>query len=360
MARGRAVWLVGALALIGALSALAPAGAQVRAPGGPRVATVASGLQVPWEIAFLPDGRALITERPGRVRLMTASRRLLATPAAVVAVRDRGEGGLLGLAVDPDFRRTRYVYLYRSTDSGNEIVRYRMTGSRLLAPRVIVAGVPVGNTHDGGRIHFGPDRWLYIATGDTRQEALSQNRGSLAGKLLRLSPGAYRGTARARPQIVSIGHRNPQGFDWQPGTGRLVATEHGPEGFDEINLIRPGGNYGWPGVFGTARRAGTIGPVALYPQAIAPSGATFVTQPGSLWSGDFLVGALRGEQIRRLRLRGGRVVLNQGLFVGRYGRIRTVVEAPDGSLLALTNNRDGRGSPRAGDDRVLRIVPPAR
>ena len=145
-----------------------------------------------------------------------------------MAVRDRGEGGLLGLAVDPDFRRTRYVYLYRSTDAGNEILRYRMTGSRLLAPRVIVAGVPVGNTHDGGRIHFGPDRWLYIATGDTRQGGAVAERGSLAGKLLRLTPGAYRGDGARAPQIVSIGHRNPQGFDWQPGTGRLVATEHGP------------------------------------------------------------------------------------------------------------------------------------
>lgn len=323
------------------------------------MATIATGLAIPWEIAFLPDGRALITERPGRVRLMTRTRHVLATPAATVAVEARGEGGLLGLAVDPDFARNRFVYLYRTTASGNEVVRYRLVGARLLPQRVVVRGVPAGSNHDGGRIRFGPDRRLYISTGETRNPPLSQSRASLAGKFLRLGPLAFRGARALRPEIVSIGHRNPQGFDWQPGTGALVATEHGPDGFDEINIIRRGGNYGWPTVFGTARRAGLISPVVLYPQTIAPSGATFVHRPGSLWTGDFLVGALRGEQIRRVRLRAGRVLINQALFAGTYGRLRTVVEGPDGALYALTNNRDGRGNPRAGDDRVLRIIPPA-
>jgi len=330
----------------------------VRARSGPRVGTIATGLQIPWEIAFLPDRRALITERPGRVRIMTSTRHLLAAPAARVPVSARGEGGLLGVAVDPHFSANRFVYVYRTTAVGNQVVRYRLVGSRLVGPVIVARGVPAGENHDGGRIHFGPDRWLYISTGDTQSGGLAQSRASLAGKILRLSPAAYHARSARRPQIFSLGHRNPQGFDWQPGNG-LVATEHGQEANDEINLVRFGGNYGWPIVQGTGNRSGFVGPAVVYTQTLAPSGATFVHRPGSLWTGDFLVAGLRGEQIRRVRLRGGRAVINQPLFAGRYGRLRTVVEGPDGALYALTNNRDGRGSPRAGDDRVLRIFPPA-
>ena len=331
----------------------------LRNPGGPRVATIATGLQIPWEIAFLPDRRALITERPGRVRIMTATRHVLAAPAARVPVSARGEGGLLGLAIDPQFSSNRFVYVYRTTAVGNQVVRYRLLGSRLVGPVIVARGVPAGVNHDGGRIHFGPDRWLYISTGDTQSGGLAQSRGSLAGKILRLSPAAYHSRVARRPQIFSLGHRNPQGFDWQPGTRALVATEHGQEANDEINLVRFGGNYGWPIVQDGANRRGLIGPAVFYSQTLAPSGATFVHLGGSAWTGDFLVGCLAGEQIRRVRLRGGHAVVNEALFDGRYGRVRTVVEGPDGALYALTNNRDGRGSPRAGDDRVLRIIPPA-
>ncbi|HKG16782.1 MAG TPA: PQQ-dependent sugar dehydrogenase [Solirubrobacteraceae bacterium] len=331
----------------------------LRVRGAPEVATIATGLQIPWEIAFLPDRRALITERPGRVRIMTATRHLLAAPAARVPVSAQGEGGLLGLAIDPLFSSNRFVYVYRTTAAGNQVVRYRLLGSRLVGPVIVARGVPAGTNHDGGRIRFGPDRRLYISTGETRQAGLAQSRASLGGKILRLSPAAYHGRVAQRPQIFSLGHRNPQGFDWQPGTGTLVATEHGPDGNDEINVLRFGGNYGWPIVMGSANRRGLIGPTVLYAETMAPSGATFVHLPGSAWTGDFLVGCLRGEQIRRVRLRGGRAVINQPLFAGRYGRIRTVVEGPDGALYALTNNRDGRGNPQPGDDRVLRIIPPA-
>jgi glucose/arabinose dehydrogenase len=331
----------------------------LRSRGGPIVATIATGLQIPWEIAFLPDRRALITERPGRVRIMTATRHLLAAPAARVPVSAQGEGGLLGLAIDPRFSSNHFVYVYRTTATGNQVVRYRLLGSRLVGPVIVARGVPAGSNHDGGRIHFGPDGRLYISTGETRQPGLAQNRASLGGKILRMSPAAYHASGARRPQIFSLGHRNPQGFDWQPGTGALVETEHGENANDEINILRFGGNYGWPIVQGTANRRGLIGPAVLYTQTLAPSGATFVHLPGSAWTGDFLVGGLAGEQIRRVRLRGGRAVINEPLFDGRYGRIRTVVEGPDGALYALTNNRDGRGDPRAGDDRVLRIIPPA-
>jgi glucose/arabinose dehydrogenase len=336
----------------------------VRSPGGPAVATIATGLSVPWEIAFLPDGRALITERPGRVRLLTRDRRLLGAPVAQVPVSARGEGGLLGLAVDPDFARNRLVYVYRTTSSANQVVRYRLTGLRLIRQAVIVDGIPAAAVHDGGRIHFGPDRRLYITTGEAANGPLAQRRGSLGGKFLRLSAAGYRSPRAVRPEVFSLGHRNSQGFDWQPGTGLLVASEHGPsggdgpQGFDEINIVRQGANYGWPSVFGIGRRAGLVSPVVLYREAIAPSGASFVSLPGSSWTGDFLVATLRGQHIRRVRLRGGRAGINQALFAGRYGRLRTVVEGPDGALYALTSNRDGRGSPRGGDDRVLRIIPP--
>jgi glucose/arabinose dehydrogenase len=328
-----------------------------RSEGGPRVETIATGLDIPWEIAFLPDGRALITERPGTVRLLSRDHRLRAQPVARVEVNAIGEGGLLGAAVDPDFERNRFVYLYRTTTSGNEVTRYRLAGDRLREDVTIVSGITAGAIHDGGRIHFGPDGRLYFTTGEAGDDTLAQDRGSLSGKILRMSPGGYRGDG-ARPEVVSLGHRNPQGLDWQPRTGRLIATEHGPDGDDEVNLIRQGRNYGWPEVRGADHGSFTP-PLAVYADTIAPSGASFVSLPGSEWTGDYLIGALVGEQIRRLSFDGARVTRNEALFEGEFGRVRTVVEGPDGALYALTSNTDGRGSPRDGDDRLLRIVPPA-
>ncbi len=331
-----------------------------RAQGGPRVQTVADGLEVPWDLAFLPDGRALVTERPGRVRLLSETGRLQRRPVAEVEVEDAGEGGLLGVVVDPDFERNRFVYLYRTTSGGNEVVRYRMSGDRLEEDAVVVRGIRAGVIHDGGRMRFGPDGNLYVTSGEAGQDDLAQQPRSLNGKILRLTPEQYRGGG-GRPQVFSTGHRNPQGLDWQPGTGRLVSDEHGPDGDDEINFLRRGANYGWPRVNGEEGGAGLVAPVAVYPESIAPSGSTFVRKGGSAWSGDFLVAALVGEQLRRLTIdRSGRITRNEALFEGEYGRLRTVVEAPDGALLLLTNNRDGRGSPNDGDDRILRVVPPAR
>jgi glucose/arabinose dehydrogenase len=334
-----------------------------RNPGGPKVTTVAEGLEIPWEIGFLPDGRALITERPGRVRLLLPDGRLSDKAVASVDVVADGEGGLLGLAVDPDFESNSFVYVYRTTEEGNQVARYRLDGTRLREQATIVQDIPAGAIHDGGRIRFGPDKKLYISTGETGNGELAQNPDSLGGKFLTLTPDAYRGDG-GEPQIYSTGHRNPQGFDWEPKTGRLVATEHGPSGgdgphgFDELNIVRRGGNYGWPEVYGRQHGA-FVAPVDVYEEAIAPSGGSFVTKPGSEWTGDFIFGALVGEQMRRIRLKGDRVAIDEPLFSGKYGRIRTVVEGPDGALYALTSNRDGRGSPRDGDDRLLRIVPPA-
>jgi glucose/arabinose dehydrogenase len=352
------------------VAAIAAALALSAAPAAPastpaRVQTVASGLEIPWEIAFLPDRSALVTERPGRVRLLSKTGQLRRAPVAQIAVSVQGEGGLLGLAIDPAFKRNGYVYLYYTLPTEMRLERWRYTHGRLRRQRSLVEGIKSGRVHDSGRIAFGPDHRLYVATGEAGESQLAQDPNSLNGKFLSLSPSQYRG-AGGRPSIVSMGHRNPQGFDWQPGTGRLIATEHGPTagldgpaGYDEINEIVQGGNYGWPTVIGTGN-AGFNDPIKLYQAPIAPSGATFVARRGSLWSGNFIFACLRGQELHRLVFNGGQIVADEALFTGRYGRLRTVVEGPDGALYVLTSNRDGRGVVRPGDDRILRITPPPK
>jgi glucose/arabinose dehydrogenase len=324
---------------------------------GARVETIATGLVVPWELAFLPDGSALVTERGGNVRRLTSDGRLDPDPVGRLAVAAEGEGGLLGLAVDPSFEDNGFVYVYRTTASGNEVLRLSLEGDRLGDARVLVRGIPAAVIHNGGRLRFGPDRFLYITTGDATDPNAPQDSDSPGGKVLRLAPAQYRG-AGGRPDVFSLGHRNPQGLDWEPRTGRLVSDEHGPDGDDELNILRAGGNYGWPEVRADVTTPGMTAPVAFWPDSIAPSGATFVREPGSEWTGDYLIGSLVGEQVRRVRLRGDRAVIDEPLFEGEFGRIRTVVEGPDGALYLLTSNRDGRGEPGDDDDRIIRVTPP--
>lgn len=327
-------------------------------PAGARVEVVATGLEVPWEIAFVPggEGEALITERPGRVRLLTPDG-LTDEPVAEVDVEALGEGGLLGLAFDPEFERNRFVYLYYTTADGMVLERRSYESGDLAPGTVVLEGIEAGEIHDSGRIAFGPDERLYVATGDAGQEELAQDPESLNGKFLRLEPAQYRGDGAATPEVLTSGHRNPQGFDWDPSGGELYSSEHGDVGNDEVNLLREGANYGWPLAEGPDHGEFEP-PVALYEEAIAPSGATFVSEPGSAWTGDFLVAALTGEQLRRLRFESGEAVIDEPLFEGDFGRLRAVVEGPDGAIYALTSNRDGRGDAVADDDRVIRIEPP--
>jgi glucose/arabinose dehydrogenase len=339
--------------------------APVRAAGKPRVEVLASGLEVPWDLAFLPDGRMLVTERPGRVRLVEADGTVQDRPAATVEVSAQGEGGLLGIDLDPQFVQGQpFAYLFATTRQGLEVQRWRVaTDGTMSREAVVLGGIRAGRIHDSGRLRFGPDAHLYVVTGDAGQGPLAQDPRSLNGKVLRLSPEQYRATTD-RPEIFSIGHRNPQGLDWQPGSDRLVITDHGPSGFDgpsccdEVDVVVRDGNYGWPQVFG--RDHGRFrAPAMLWQRTIAPSGAAFVTLPGSSWTGSYVVAALRGRNLHRLSFTGDRVTGEQVLLDGRYGRLRAVVEGPDGALYVTTSNRDGRGEPAQADDRVLRIVPPA-
>ena len=325
---------------------------------------VATGLRVPWDIAFLPDRSALVTERRGTVRLLEPGGRLRAQPVARVPVSARGEGGLLGIALDPAFAGNGDVYLYYTTAAGMKLDRWHWNGSSLVPETTLVSAIEAGSIHDSGRIAFGPDGRLYVATGDAGRRDLAQDPTSLNGKFLVLSEDQYRGNGVVRPDVLALGLRNPQGFDWQPGTGVLVANDHGPsgydgpEGFDEVNLIRAGGNYGWPNAIGFQTGSGRyLTPLRVYRTPIAPSGAAFLTKP-SRWQGSYVLAALRGRTLRRLELSDGRIVVDEPLLSLRYGRLRTVREGPHGYLYVLTSNRDGRGQPVASDDRILCVTPP--
>jgi glucose/arabinose dehydrogenase len=322
-----------------------------------RSSVVARGLNIPWELGFLPDGRALVTERGGRVLVLSRGLRSRRS-AGRISVSHNGEGGLLGLAVDPGFASNRLVYVYRTLGGENQVVRMRFSGNRLRSARVIVRGIRAASIHNGGRIAFGPDGALYITTGDAGVTSLSQDAGSLNGKVLRLAGARARG-AGGRPEIVSLGHRNVQALSWQPGSDRLVVTELGQEDRDEVNVIRGGGNYGWPAVRGSETGGGRFVGAAWDTGSgnVAPSGGTFVTGRNA-WQGSFVFGTLAGEHVRRLSFSGERVTGDRRLLNGRYGRIRTVVEGPDRRLYLLTSNRDGRGSPTRADDRIIRLTPP--
>jgi glucose/arabinose dehydrogenase len=369
------------LALLPLCAALAACGSDTGAPGpaqtatgdapaqessdAPTVQELATGLEVPWDVAFLPDGRALVTERPGRVRLVDADGSVQQAPVARVPTDAEGESGLLGIALDPGFEDgSPFAYVMVTTGPTTQLQRWRWAEDSLTRDGIVLDGIAAAPNHDAGTLRFGPDGHLYVPTGDAGKKERAQDRGSRNGKLLRLTPEQYRSRAE-EPEVRALGLRNTQGLAWQPGTGRLFATDHGPSGWDgpggddEVNLLRPGGNYGWPLVQGTATGDGLTPPAWLWESAVAPSGAAFSTKAGTAWTGDLLVATLRGSALRRLDVDGAAIRTEEKVLEGR-GRLRAVVEAPDGSLWVTTSNRDGYGEPLdGGDDRILRIVPPA-
>jgi glucose/arabinose dehydrogenase len=322
------------------------------APAGLSAKTVASGLEVPWGIAFLPGGDALVSERiTGRIlRIPRGGGR----PRVVMRVpgvdTNAGEGGLLGLAVSPNYRRDHLVYAYFTSANDNRIVRFRLGGA--LHP--ILTGIARGFIHNGGRIAFGPDGKLYAGVGETGDGPLAQDRNSLNGKILRMNPDGSvpRGNPFPGSLVWSWGHRNVEGFAWDRA-GRLWEAELGQDRFDEVNLIRKGRNYGWPEVEGKGDTHGGrfVNPKLTWPTDQASPGGAAIAG-GALW-----VGALRGEGLWRVPLHGARTGKPRNLLSGTYGRLRTVVRAPGGFLWVATSNRDGRGSPRSGDDRIVRIRP---
>ncbi|MHB0912921.1 MAG: PQQ-dependent sugar dehydrogenase [Armatimonadota bacterium] len=336
-----------------------------------RVQDFVSGLTVPWDMAFLPGGRVYVTERPGRVRLIENGNLRERPYARIANVLARGEGGLMGIAVHPDYPNPPWVYLmytYRADGAVyNRVSRFTDTRTGLTDERPVVVRIPGASFHNGGIIRFGPDGMLYIGTGDAGQSELAQDRSSLAGKILRVTPEGAEPSDNPFPgsPVYAYGFRNIQGLAWNPENGDLWATNHGPSANDSIFIVEKGGNHGWPRVLGVTDRRGVVDPVLFFPEtSIAPSRALFYT--GSLMpdlQGDFFFTTLIGNHLQRVVLSGPRSIRRierwwqTGTQQGRYGRLRALAQGPDGALYVGTSNRDGRGPVRPGDDRILRITP---
>ena len=341
---------------------------------GLKIETIVGGLQVPWSIVWAPDGRMIFTERVGRVRVFENGKLRPEPLFTVPDVEPSGESGLMSVALHPQFASNHFLYLsyaYAGEGKRVRVVRYRETPSGLVDRKVIIEDIPAAQFHAGCRLRFGPDGKLYITTGDATQRDLAQRLDSLAGKILRVNDDGtvpadnpFVGRQNARPEIWSYGHRNPQGIDWQPVTNLLFETEHGPSGFDgpeggdEVNIVEKGKNYGWPLIHHQQTREGLESPLLEYTPACAPASGVFYRGSAfSQFTGNFFFGCLRGERIIRVVLDGRKVVSQENLLAGKYGRIRDVAEGPEGYLYFSTSNRDGRGSPAKDDDRIIRLVP---
>jgi glucose/arabinose dehydrogenase len=316
------------------------------------IGTVARNLEVPWGIAFLPDGTALVTERDSG-RVFQVGRGKVDEVGRVEEARAEGEAGLLGIAVSPSYERDKRVFLYATAADDNRVFRTTFENGRLGELRPILTGIPKASNHDGGRIVFGPDGWLYVATGEAGQPELAQDLGSLGGKILRIGQDGKpaEGNPDRESPIWTSGHRNVQGlaFDHE---GNLWASEFGQNTWDELNLIQRGFNYGWPEVEGKGGDGArfTDPQVQWRTEDASPSGLAFVRDR-------LYLGALRGERVWRIDVDGKKASGDKGFFVGEYGRMRTVAAAPDGNLWVTTSNRDGRGDPADEDDRILLVRP---
>ncbi len=324
----------------------------------PQRTVIASDLDTPWAIAFLPNTGMLVTERSGSVLRIDPTGKAIHV-ANITKAKEAGEGGLLGVTLHPDFLTNNFVYLYYTyknsgSDTLNRVVRMTYSNNQLSDEMILVDKIPGALNHNGGRIRFGPDQMLYITTGDAQEPSQAQNKNSLAGKILRVTdtgqpaPGNPFGNA-----VYSFGHRNPQGIAWD-SAGRLWSTEHGrsgiQSGLDEINMIEPGKNYGWPEIQGGEKQEGMENPKLHSGSSTwAPAGAAFIG-PSLFFAG------LRGQTLYETVVSNDQTNPHQH-FNGEYGRIREVITGPDDMLYITTSNRDGRGIPASDDDRIIRIHP---
>ena len=318
---------------------------------------VAQNLDIPWEIAFLQSGDLLVTERSGKLLKIGSETKVI---KEIEGVRHIGEGGLLGLTLHPNFSVNSFIYLYSTTQDSNgisnRVERYRFSNDTLSERKVILEKIKGSSNHDGGRIAFGPDGYLYITTGDAETPNLAQDKNSLNGKILRIKDdGSIPEDNPFGNAVYSLGHRNPQGLAWDKN-GTLWETEHGPSGIqtgnDEVNIIIKGGNYGWPTIKGDQTKKGLISPMIQSgtKDTWAPSGMAY-------YGGSLFFSGLRGEALYEAKIRNGNKLDLLTHFKQEFGRIRAVVLGPDGYLYLSTSNQDGRGLVREGDDKIIKINP---
>lgn len=330
--------------------------AVIDAKKAPRLTIIAENLEVPWALVFLPDRSILFTERPSRVRFIDNKNNLYAIPVATIDdVLNEGEGGLLGITIDPNFSQNHFVYLYYTYANNNDltlnrVIKAKFENNRLSDFSTIVYAIPGNLFHNGGRIKFGPDGFLYITTGDSQNPSLAQNKDSLAGKILRVD---YDGKPTpGNPfdnEVWSYGHRNPQGITWDDSE-RLWETEHGASTLDEINIIHKGTNYGWPTITGNETQDNMEIPILnSSSDTWAPSGTAYLNHS------IFFTG-LRGQALYEAVIQDTHVTLKEHLK-GEVGRIREVIVGPDKLLYITTSNRDGRGIPDGTDDKIIRVNP---
>lgn len=329
----------------------------------------ADHLDTPWEMMFAPDGRLFVTQRPGSVAVVEngQSRVWLALDSVVQEV---GESGLLGMTLDPDFNNNHYIYLgytYAASKGPlklvNKLVRYREQGGQPVWDNVLLDGIPGNFIHNSGPLEFGPDGKLYWAVGDRYEPQLAQHTEELNGKILRLNPDGSipEDNPLGESYIYSLGHRNPQGLAFQPGTNALWSTEHGPSDeqgccMDEINHIEAGKNYGWPVIRGGQQMAGYVSPVRYSGDTVtwAPTGGVFLRQGD--WQGSMLFTGLRGQALYRVVFSPSdpnAIVSVERYLYQAFGRLRNVVEGSDGKIYIAVSNQDGRGDPRSDDDRIV-------
>jgi glucose/arabinose dehydrogenase len=338
----------------------------------PSLKIIARDLEIPWSIEFSPEGLLYFTERVGRLNVIVDGkiRNLLKID---VEAREGNESGLLGLALSPNYLKSKQIYVYYTyrdaTGVWNRISYFTEEGEKLVDEDVILDKIPGGSVHDGGRMKFGPDGILYATTGETWRKELAQDLESLGGKILRLNPDGTLPEDNPFPgsPVYSYGNRNSQGLAWHPKTSELYATEHGPSGengwyaHDEINIIEPGGNYGWPHIIGAGYDPRFIDPIYhTGDETWAPSGCSFYSgKRYPNWDGKLLVANLRGKHMRVISLKSPEyriLVSNVSVYQNELGRLRTVVQGWDDYVYLCTSNRDGRGIPSAGDDKIVKIL----